>query len=166
MPSVYVKKYPNGRRQTVTCQHCGAIFTAPNCWVERGHAKFCSRECKSEAQRDAVEKACECCGKVVKVRPSEIRKGWRFCSWECRSIGFRGEGNPAWSNDPDYRGHDWSESRQAALKRDGSTCQDCGATEKLVVHHLEPWSETQDNSLGNLQTLCIGCHKRAHSQRS
>lgn len=61
-----------------------------------------------------------------------------------------------------WRGYDWSEFRQAALERDGWTCQDCGFTdfsgEKLHVHHIIPWRLRPVNELCWLVTLCRPCH--------
>lgn len=164
MPSQYVKKYPDGRRQTVACQQCGKSFEVHNRTVKRGCGKFCSLECKAAAQRNTLTAVCQNCGRPFSVEPSAASKGnGKYCSWECRRAGMRGEGNPNWKNDPDYRGYNWREIRLAALERDGRKCVKCGASESLVVHHIVPWPETQDNRLENLLTLCIGCHKRTHA---
>ena len=68
----------------------------------------------------------------------------------------------------------YSRERAAALKRDGKTCQCCGATGKLHVHHINPigkkaWAEIEalirKYVLVNprfLTTLCKRCHKLAH----
>lgn len=39
-------------------------------------------------------------------------------------------------------------------------CHRCEAQEKLDVHHIIPYSVSQDNSLNNLVVLCKGCHKK------
>lgn len=49
------------------------------------------------------------------------------------------------------------QARAAALK---PTCECCGGIEKLAIHHVnENW---KDNSLENLQTLCVYCHQQWH----
>ena len=58
-----------------------------------------------------------------------------------------------------FRGENWKEIRLDILKRDNFKCQLCGEKNKrLDVHHIIPYSETQDNSLYNLITLCKRCH--------
>lgn len=49
-----------------------------------------------------------------------------------------------------------------ALERDGHLCQVCGRGPpvKLDVHHLDFGKE--DDSLGNLITLCASCHAKEH----
>lgn len=163
MPSVYVKKYPEGRRTTCLCEQCGREFSVPNRAIARGQGKFCSRECKHESQLRRVPFVCEVCGKHFELRPSELGEGGgRFCSWACRVVGIRGPGNHNWRNDPDHRGWDWKTRRLAALERDSFKCTKCGATEPLAVHHVVPWPETHDNELENLLTLCISCHMTIH----
>jgi DEAD/DEAH box helicase domain-containing protein len=79
----------------------------------------------------------------------------------------------------DY-GPSWAKARQAALDRDGRTCRQCGALEKVDrshdVHHLRPFREfgyvagenrndRQANDPDNLITLCPTCHQRAEAAR-
>ena len=47
-------------------------------------------------------------------------------------------------------------------KKDGErTCQ----TDKIIqCHHIISYNETQDNSLNNLQTLCLKCHYITHKE--
>lgn len=57
----------------------------------------------------------------------------------------------------------WEKKRAAIRERDNNTCQNCGDTNQLQVHHcyyesgLKPW-EYPDESL---ITLCNDCHVRA-----
>lgn len=62
---------------------------------------------------------------------------------------------------------EWKAQRLLALKRDNSTCQLCGSTKNLVVHHLDgsgdlPNYQPANNKLKNLQTLCKSCHPAKH----
>ena len=60
---------------------------------------------------------------------------------------------------------DWAQVRRAVLARDSSTCQVCGAAPsaaELDVHHLVPRSAGGQDDLGNLITLCDGCHATRH----
>lgn len=59
----------------------------------------------------------------------------------------------------------WKAKRLEILKRDNCTCQWCGSTKNLQVHHhyyvwgREPW-EYDDKAL---ITVCRRCHKWRHS---
>jgi len=77
---------------------------------------------------------------------------------------------------PNNYGPNWSQQRQLALARDEHRCRSCGATGDTVlhVHHIRPFREygyipgenenyRQANAIGNLITLCPGCHRRAES---
>jgi len=50
--------------------------------------------------------------------------------------------------------------RAAVLDRDGHQCQHCGATEKLSMDHIYPWSLGGPDTIDNLQTLCRPCNSR------
>lgn len=52
--------------------------------------------------------------------------------------------------------------RQAVLKRDNYTCQKCGSTNDLHVHHIKYRSEGGSNDISNLITLCEECHYEIH----
>lgn len=58
---------------------------------------------------------------------------------------------------------DWDEQRNAALFRDGYTCQGCGDGDPwLHVHHEIPRSEGGTDHLDNLVSLCPDCHADRH----
>jgi hypothetical protein len=63
---------------------------------------------------------------------------------------------------PSYYGPDWRIQRTTCLQRDQFTCQQCESTERLEVHHWEPYRFSFDNSLDNLVTLCEACHRDIH----
>jgi len=55
--------------------------------------------------------------------------------------------------------------RERVLERDNYTCQQCGSSDKLVVHHKDEsgrGKRNHNNSLRNLVTLCKACHVNAH----
>jgi 5-methylcytosine-specific restriction endonuclease McrA len=169
MPSVYVKKYPNGRRTTVTCQICAKSFETFNRSIRRGTAKFCSRACKADSQkRPMAILACFTCGKSFERWPGQAakaRSNQAYCSWNCRTQGISGSDNPNWRNSPHSRGSDWEGNRLTALERDNFRCTECGSADRVLVHHVIEWEVTHDNDLGNLRTLCMGCHTRTHNMR-
>lgn len=55
--------------------------------------------------------------------------------------------------------------REAVLVRDNHMCCRCKKTTTLIVHHIDGngrGSDTPNNTLENLQTLCRGCHFLCH----
>ena len=69
---------------------------------------------------------------------------------------------------PGRYGSDWREIRVEVYKRDQYTCQDCGCKMKGKtphhVHHINPFVESNDNSLNNLVLLCASCHRTVEAQ--
>lgn len=76
---------------------------------------------------------------------------------------------------PNDYGPNWQSQRRQALARDGHQCQICGVSEGMLhVHHVRPFRDfgyargqnehfRLANELGNLVTLCPGCHRRAEA---
>ena len=60
------------------------------------------------------------------------------------------------------RGTEYRKARELAFIRDGYTCTECDAVEKLECHHVMPLCQGGNNSLKNLQTLCRKHHKAKH----
>jgi len=51
--------------------------------------------------------------------------------------------------------------RKATLQRDNFTCQECGAKETMLeAHHIVPKRLKGEDTITNLITLCISCHKK------
>ena len=55
------------------------------------------------------------------------------------------------------------ELHQQILERDGWRCQLCGSLSGLEVHHIQRRSRSDDDSEGNLTTLCSDCHRAIHA---
>lgn len=57
--------------------------------------------------------------------------------------------------------------RSAVLERDDYTCQDCGATENLHVHHIRGFATHPElrTDVSNGVTLCVDCHHAEHAHR-
>lgn len=108
-----------------------------------------------------------------------------FCDKQCESVfktkEWRGENHPSYDGGRlKLLGPNWHDQRKKALKRDNHECQKCGMTQtehkdkhdqELHVHHRVPRKQilsddptTEEfvlaNSLHNLQTLCVSCHKK------
>ena len=57
----------------------------------------------------------------------------------------------------------YEQLRQAILRRDGWTCQICGARSQLEIHHQRFRSQSGKDAEDNLITLCHDCHSELHS---
>jgi len=101
---------------------------------------------------------CAYCGKVI-VLPWWVARRRKYCSREC---GLAATGFPVRGNSYSY-GTEWRKVKKAALERDHHTCTQCGATEKLHVHHIIPYRVSAAHILDNLTTLCASCHTAIHS---
>lgn len=142
-----------GKKQCV-CQTCGAQFSVP----QSVPGRYCSRKCLGAANgkrviatRSAKKMSKTCiCGATVKYLPSQHGRK-KYCSRDCA--------NKAMVKATVYvYGKTWAKQRRKARQRDGHTCQTCGATENLHVHHKIPYRISRSNALSNLITLCASCH--------
>jgi len=113
---------------------------------------------------------CEICSIRIEKLPSKLRRH-NFCGVECRETWQRTSGYSSGSNNATwrggtytYRGPNWDRQRVLALQRDKHTCQGCGSTKRLQVHHIVPFvtfdTYRRANELKNLKTLCCSCHKK------
>lgn len=66
--------------------------------------------------------------------------------------------------DPNYeprsRRHIPGSLRLAVYSRDGHACLHCGATDRLSLDHIHPYSLGGEDTFDNLQTLCRPCNSR------
>ena len=60
---------------------------------------------------------------------------------------------------PDLHWRPWQEVKREVHERDGNCCTECGSTEGLEAHHIEPVAEGGTPRLQNLTTLCKRCHR-------
>jgi len=127
------------------------------------------------------EVSCSWCGESLDRDMNQIERSDHFfcgdsdCKAKWQSKHVNGEDHPRWMGGYDgYYGPNRPEERLEAIIRDQSRCQVCGATpmeldSTLVAHHIQPmrkfkaeYSGTEvferANRLGNLITLCRGCH--------
>lgn len=59
----------------------------------------------------------------------------------------------------------WDVIRKLVLTRDGYACVECGEGQNLHVHHITYRNEGSE-ALGDLQTLCRGCHSKQPKRAS
>lgn len=154
-------------RITIACEQCGKKFRVPK---SQKHRRFCSEECFQASLR--ITLICEKCKKPFDVPKSKKKR--RFCSRKCFDE-YRN--TPAWKeqvraqityspNAQNYRGANWDEQREKALKRDGNRCMVCGTKKRVLhVHHIIPFHDFDGdwiaaNQLLNLISLCNSCHRK------
>jgi 5-methylcytosine-specific restriction endonuclease McrA len=58
---------------------------------------------------------------------------------------------------------DYKALRREVLARDSWRCQNCGSSEDLQAHHIQPRGKLGADSLDNLITLCATCHEALHT---
>ncbi len=170
------------RSETVPCGYCGKpVVRKLNRRKRLAHA-FCPTDCypawyrlhgpKGERHVQHLERVavpCDTCGASLARLPHQMNRH-NFCGVQCREAWQRTSGYSSGTNSPtwrggfdSYRGPNWRQQRRAALVRDQHTCQRCGATEHLQVHHIHPYvtfaSYLDANQLANLTALCPRCHK-------
>lgn len=59
----------------------------------------------------------------------------------------------------------WREIREIRLAIDNHTCQKCGATTNLHVHH-KTYARIGDEEFDDLITLCADCHNSVHQKKN
>jgi len=160
---------------TVECDNCGSTFERyPSKVKDRN---FCDESCYGKWKKESVsgennpkwkeyvEKSCTVCEEAFSVKPSEADNRVT-CSYECAAVwfsdSFSGEGNPRWSGGYDsYYGTEWHDCRRLMLEMHES-CQNCGSTEDLHVHHIQPVRTYDDPTNAhhpeNLAVVCQQCH--------
>ncbi len=132
---------------------------------------------------------CEYCGRECLVHMARVRKGWRYCSWECRRKAMVGDNAPnagggEWmrgENNINYRHGKSAETlhrnltlvnqwRRRVFARDNYVCQRCGYDKGhiLKAHHIHLWSKFLElrYELSNGITLCDDCHKWVHGKEN
>ncbi len=148
----------------LTCRTCERPFRAR----QRADKPrlYCSTRCRDVGQTTRVRLVCRQCGDQFERKAYQqewSRERGPFCSMACYGQWQQGRQGPR----PKPSGREsmaWSENRRRALERDGHRCVRCSSTNRLHVHHIVEWNpdDLATHALGNLETLCAGCHRRAH----
>ena len=123
--------------------------------------------------------SCECdrCGKTLQMTYKDYQKknheGKTYCHPCAIQEFLSGENHPYWNKNKSLeeriKGRDYPEYDEfvkRVLRRDGFTCQCCGATDcRLNVHHLDSYDWCIDKRLDDTNgiSLCENCHKNFHS---
>ena len=176
-----------GGTVTVGCDNCGTSKEVKQHVYEGNEHHFCDHDCWGEwasktlsgensPRWGRVTVECAYCGdskRVSQYRHEHCQRHFchdKNCWGKWASKNRVGEAHPLWTGGGvSYYGPNWNHQRRACMDRDDHRCQICGvldedAARSLEVHHIRPIAEFDElenaNRLGNLITLCRGCHKR------
>lgn len=75
-----------------------------------------------------------------------------------------GPTHPQWkggAKDYHLTSPEWKKRRKEVYARDQWRCRRCGkhcGAKEIQCHHIIPYRISQDDSMGNLVTLCLACH--------
>ena len=120
------------------CEICGKEFHLKPASIKQGMGKYCSRDCKHYAQRQAVKIENETYNDRHLLRQSSLYKKWRRDALKLHK----------------------NQCEQCGVKQH-STCEYCGTTIYLEVHHIEKFSSNVEKRFDptNSSVLCKKCHK-------
>jgi len=137
------------------CKYCGVVFMPSS-----GKQKYCCKEhtFKGIYLENAEEK-------------KEKSREYRLKNIDAIRLKDR-ERNAKrmdYKRASDAKNHDktrFSGNRELVLERDGYKCVECGAVEKLAVHHKDHTGQTENRNddPSNLITLCSSCHGKQHGK--
>jgi hypothetical protein len=168
---VWVKDLSKGSSTKVlfSCDECGKEH-----WVAyKDVIKYNKPYCRTCAAKDAE--------RIEKLRKAntgykhtkETRKKMSEHSWQAKHTG---KDNPLYNQELTFEqryfgrnrnlqpeNHQW---KKKVKERDNNTCQKCGSTKHLCVHHLNSYKqfESQRYDVNNGTTLCVDCHKEFHKK--
>jgi hypothetical protein len=173
--------YLNYSNIKVECYTCGDSFEVRRSRYENRNRLYCSTDCVdfsgeenpfyNKTHKNLSDKmpSGEDHWMYGRERPEHAKKmSERHSGKDNPMYGVRGKDAPAWEGGDSMkqawrRRADWFEARCEALERDNFECQDCGISENLHVHHIEPVSEGGAKfDTKNLITLCQEHHYEKH----
>src|SRR3990167_2622477 len=88
----------------------------------------------------------------TRLKMSEAKRGKKNVGWR---------GGATSKRQKLYNTLETKEWRRQVYKRDGYTCQKCGARQNLNAHHIQDVSRYPELcfDVSNGETLCLSCHK-------
>lgn len=155
------------------CEQCKQSFMAYPSVVNRGYARFCSKECKDAFNHGEnsykwkrVERNCLNCNKTFQIEAWRLKdkrsNRGKLCSIQCRKEYQVKDNSPNWrgiDSKPKENLYNW---RMSVLRRDKYACVQCGNIELLQADHIKPIATHPELMLdiNNGRTLCLDCHKK------
>jgi hypothetical protein len=150
----------DGKSRTLVLSRC--LQCDKDLWLPQhklGKTKTCSVECRRLYGSKEQAFACAQCGNLVLRTPSKIRaskSGLVFCTRACKDQAQKIGGIK--DIQPDHYG-EALQYRALARRTLSPECTKCGYKESkkmLDVDHID--SDRSNNSIDNLQVLCVWCH--------
>src|SRR6266704_4224194 len=125
---------------------------------------FCSIPCRNRANgkktggwnRNKFALMCQFCGKTYEVPKNRLTKS-RHCSRQCHNTAIS-----RYHDSSEEKNHMWKGGIQTYRRKRKSSCERCGSTRYLDVHHKN--ENRYDNRDANLETLCRRCHHKHHDR--
>ncbi|MEI6596000.1 MAG: HNH endonuclease [Bacteroidota bacterium] len=139
------------------CFHCKIIKPLADFYNRRGYYSRCCKKCDCARATNSRKIKCSIDPEYrenLKLKTYAIRKRLRIEYGQCTQFERYGGKNNVLT----------------LYKRDKKTCQNCGATEKIVIHHIDGKGRHSikkgvpiNNDINNLIILCPTCHRWAHN---
>lgn len=63
------------------------------------------------------------------------------------------------------KGKAYKNLQKAVLARDNFTCQYCGVFTETSPHHIIYRSQSGDDTMENMISLCTDCHRKVHDHK-
>lgn len=147
-----LNQYTKGTTYKKECVICGAEFRTGN-----KDTKTCNPECASELIGRNNKKPKKKSNKT-KINKNNYDDMVSFTVKELIRIGTEGRDNCGISFNYNSTGFT-STLKEQVKDRDNYTCRVCGNKHRLEVHHIVKIKHGGENSLDNLVTLCVQCHR-------
>lgn len=123
---------------------------------ERNAKEWKIPHAKIRANNIRIERTCLQCGKVFCVKKSKLKHdACNFCTHTCSVIYKTKPYMPKYNY---YSGKKWN-NYSRRVRRGTPTCEVCGGTAHLSVHHIIPRKISKDDTRENLLVLCGRHHK-------
>lgn len=148
--------------------HHAVKWTPPRPCPVCGHTRpkarrYCSDVCKAAMRKTRSRRTlpmgtCSECGVAFTPKSSRTTYCTRGCADKAHSKRMVGPGNSHFKTGASYSAW-FKKMRPLILRRDSHACVACGATIRLLVHHIN--EKPRENWPENLVTLC-GTHHAVH----
>ncbi len=150
----------------VNCKMCGSEFSVKLSHQMLGWGKYCSKNCKTNAQCNGKFFTCFCCKKEVYRSLSQIdhsKSGKMFCSKPCQTT---------WKNKlasadkhPNWMGGTQIYRKILLQSQAPIICTLCNINDLRILsaHHID--HNRKNNQLSNLSWLCQNCHMLVHCDK-
>lgn len=172
---------PSTVKETNFCNHSCYSIEKQKKWANKKNPRWAG---------GSLENNCLVCNKFFTTKRYGKVRNSKLCSLECyyihRSNTYRGSNHPNWRNaggrttKPIRSMKAYKIWRLDIFKRDNYKCVECGAIEKLHIHHNQNLAKIVSDikekngeliftdkrlfDVNNGKTLCIKCHREQHKK--